>query len=304
MKRLIAALCLWSSAALAQDITPAQCRASVEPLEDALGVSIPSPTVDALGRCTSLAAVFFENETMSLRADRVYWRLAEVERWTEDRLPPTWIELSAEGIWPENKTGDAVLDYLLNVQNKRTGIFAELVLDWDEDTEELAFEAAFLDFGPLGHIEASAKLIGTNLSDQSSIQLSALTAALSEFDLKIETTGLFESYALVPLGTLVLRGEADPARAAAIIKSHRIDDIREFDRPSIDQPSKDALVALVEEMPNPNGVFDLSLRANEGLDLLLLGSTFFGNRFGDVPELLSVFDSSDITFNWTSLSKP
>jgi len=222
-------------------------------------------------------------------------------RWSS---PPTRIDISAEGIWPEFKTGDVVLDYLLRVQNKRSGISVELVLEWDEDEDDLLVEAVFLDFGPLGYIDASAKVTGVDLGSRFALRASALTGKLTELDIKVQSTGLFENYALLPLGTLVLRGEAYPARTTAIIKSHVIDDIRALDSPSLNEQSKDALVALLEELPNPNGIFELSLRSEDGLGARSLGPAFLTGKLDTFSDAINALSDSDIAINWTSLSKP
>ena len=106
------------------------------------------------------------------------------------------------------------------------------------------------------------------------------------------------------MGTLVLRGEADPARAVAIIKSHRISDIAVLDPDLIDENSKDALIRLAEEMPNPNGELNLSISSVDGISLLLLGSTFLGRNFEGIEDALSIFTSTDLKIDWTALSKP
>jgi len=304
MKRLIAALLMLAGSASAQNMTPELCTESVAPLTTFADLPSVSSSVAADGRCTALDVVLYQDEAQTLRADRVYWRLEDADRWIDDGLPPTRIEISAEGIWPEFKTGDVVLDYLLRVQNKRSGLSAELVLDWDEDEDDLLLEAAFLDFGPLGYIDASAKVTGVDLGSRFALRTSALTGKLIELDIKVQSTGLFENYALLPLGTLVLRGEADPARATAIIKSHAIDDIRALDSPILTEQSKDALVALVEELPNPNGIFELSLRSEDGLGARSLGPAFLAGRLDTIADILDALSESDIAINWTSLSKP
>ena len=304
MKRLIAALFLWSSTVQAQDMTPDICKTSVQPLEAALSVWVPSPTVDGVGRCTSLDVVLFEDETMALRADRIYWRIEGAERWIEQQLPPTRIEIELEGIRAEAQTGDVVLDYLLKTQSKSKPIFGSLVVDWDSTSNRLVLEDAYLDFGTLGHVEITGAASGVDLTSPTSIRTSGLSAVLERLNINIETTGLFEAYALVPLGTEVLRGEADPARAAAIIKAHRIDDIRALDNPLFDEYSKDALIRLVAEMPNPNGTLDFAFRSDEGLSLFLLGSTLWGNRFDGEGDPLAILSNSDIAIAWTTLNKP
>ena len=304
MKRLIAALLMLAGSANAQNMTPEMCSGSVAPLTRFAGLPSVSSTVAADGRCTALDVVLYQDETQTLRADRVYWRLEGADRWIEDGLPPTRIEISAEGIWPEFKTGDVVLDYLLRVQNKRSGISAELVVEWDEDEDDLLLEAAFLDFGPLGYIDASAKVTGVDLGSRFALRASALIGKLTELDIKVQSTGLFENYALLPLGTLVLRGEADPARAAAIIKAHRIDDIRALESRALSEESKDALVELVEELPNPDGILEISLRSEDGLGARSLGPAFLTGKLATFSDAINALSDSDIAINWTSLSKP
>ena len=304
MKQFLWAFALLAGTAQAQEMTIETCRGSVATLKEVVDIPSVSPTVDPIGRCTAVDVVLYQDENLKLRADWLYWRLDGTERWINERLPPTRIEMSAEGIRTETKTGDVVLDYLLSVQSKRAGIFADVIVEWHEDESELVLETAYLDFGGLGHVELSGRVAGVNLSNRLTMRASALTAALTSLDLTVETTGLFESYALIPLGTLVLRGEADPARAVAIIKSHRISDIAVLDPDLIDENSKDALIRLAEEMPNPNGELNLSISSVDGISLLLLGSTFLGRNFEGIEDALSIFTSTDLKIDWTALSKP
>jgi hypothetical protein len=61
----------------------------------------------------------------------------------------------------------------------------------------------------------SAVVTGVDLSSQGAMQMSATSFALTEADLRITTHGLFEWYALMALGPMVLPPEGDMEAAAA-----------------------------------------------------------------------------------------
>lgn len=134
--------------------------------------------------------------------------------------------------------------------------------------------------------------------------MSATSFALTEFDARITTHGLFESYALMALGPDLLPSVGDMDAAAEGIRADLLAGVHDLPGTSFSDASKAALVALIGELPNPSGDLELSLRSEPGIGPVRFG----GYAVAGVPETLAeaaaLFQGVVVDVGWTHVDAP
>lgn len=217
---------------------------------------------------------------------------------------PEGLEIAVEGLRLVVQTGHAQMDWLFAAQSRPNAIAAEASLAWDPATRVLRLEGLSVDFPGENLVEASATVTGVDLSSTAAIQMSATSFALTEFDARITTHGLFEWYVLMALGPSLLPTEGDMETAAEALRARMRAAIGALPDTFASVDSKAALVALVDELPNPSGDLLLSLRANPGI-----GPTrFAGLALTGVPDGLAeagpMLEGVALEVDWTHADAP
>jgi hypothetical protein len=222
-----------------------------------------------------------------------------VGRGAVENLSPGTYRIDVEGLRIVVQTGQAQLDWVYAAQSRRNKIDAELVMAWDASGKTFRVEAFNIDFPGDNLVEFSALANGVDLSSTGAVQMSATSFALTEADLRIQTQGLFEWHLLVPLGTYVLPYEGDMDAAVAGLQAEATAAVAELPDATVPKASKEALAALIAELPNPSGTVTLSFRADPGFG----PARFLGYAANGVPDSLQeaepLMDGVTVGIGWT-----
>jgi hypothetical protein len=182
-----------------------------------------------------------------------------------DGRAPERLDLRVSDLRLVVQTGDAQMDYLFAAQARANSIQVDLVLVWDKTARELLLERLEIDFPGENLVSLSAKAAGVDLSSTGAMQMSATSFAVTELDLTVQSHGLFEWYALMALGPMVLPREGDMEAAAEALRADLGAMVADLPAATFPDASRQALLALIGELPNPAGVLSLSLRSDAGV---------------------------------------
>jgi len=285
MRSMFKALALSASAALAAlpataQVTAAQtaelCQASWDRLAAALPLSAETGAAPAEdGRC-SIERVALETgyglHPAGFEASRMLWATEGYDPADPAALPRA-LSVEIEGINQLLHTGDPVFDYLLRFQMRASSTQARMDLHWDEAEQRLELERLEIDFPGQNSLSLSATLAGIDLGSVGMAQISAMSSGLARLDLEIETNGLFESLALIPLGNaLIDPWGAEPAEQVAQFKAAAAGWLSDLPEANLDGASRTALLDLLDTLPNPAG----TLRIRAGAEPPFGPSRFMG----------------------------
>ncbi|PYE85834.1 hypothetical protein [Pseudoroseicyclus aestuarii] len=260
--RLAAALCMLALPAAAQEAedctrlwSVAQQRAEIG------GFALEGRvTQDASGCAAEDVSLLPEGGYASrILADRVTLAAPDLGPALAGGPLPDRAELGVEGLRIAPLTGDPITDWLLAEQAYPGRIGAELALRADPKSGHLLVEALRIDFGALGTLALSARIEGLRLASASAFGGSLGQAGLTTLDAEVTSDGLFETYALIPLGSLLLQPGADPEVQVEALKQAGERAIAAAPEAMLDVESRAALTALLGDMPHPSGRIAASL---------------------------------------------
>jgi hypothetical protein len=231
--------------------------------------------------------------------DRLRFRGAALGWLVEGNGAPESLEIGVEGLRLVIQTGNAQLDWLYAAQARANTIRAEAALAWDPGAKVLRLEGLSIDFPGENLVEISAVAEGVDLSTPGAMQMSLTGFALTEVDLRVVTHGLFEGWVLMPLGSFILPPEGDMDAAALAIQRDLVATVASLPKDSFSPASKDALLALIGDLPNPAGELTVALRAEAGLG----PARFAPWAMTGVPETLAeaagVLEGVTVDVGWT-----
>ncbi len=245
-----------------------------------------------------------ESSSPDIRADRL--RLSgSALGWLQDpATPPERLELAIEGLRFVVQTGDAQLDYLMAAQAQAAPIAAAALLTWSPDSRTLAVERFEIDFPGANRFSLTLRAKGVDLSSTGAAQMSLASFAVTEMGLAVQSHGLFEGYLLLALGSFLLPLEGDMQAAEARLKAQAAAGIAGLPTAVLGEDSKAALLALVEELPNPSGTLTLTLRSEAGIGPSRLTSYVIRGLPESVADVVPLFDGVVMAAGWTHEKTP
>lgn len=217
---------------------------------------------------------------------------------------PEGLEIAVEGLRLVVQTGNPQMDWLFAAQSRPNAIDAEVALAWDPTAQKLRLEGLSIDFPGDNLVEASATVTGVDLSSEGAMQMSATSFALTEFDARITTHGLFEWYVLMALGPAVLPSEGDMDAAFAGWQADLTAFLADLPGTSFPDASKAAMVAFVDALPNPSGDLTLGLRAEPGLGPVRLGGYALTGVPTSTAEAAPLFQGVTVDVGWNASDAP
>lgn len=247
------------------------CAAAWERLTAVMAVPITADPVtsDGEGWC-AVANVGFDSGrayTPVASADQIRWRAEGIGRFLADLTPPTALDVQISGLRRTVATGDPLLDYLMRVQQGPLATDAQLALRWDAASGVLSLAQFALDFPGDNAVSMTAQIADIDLSSLEAAATSLMSSArLTSLTSEVRSNGLFESAMLMPLGTMLLLGSADPAAEVAALKELAQTEIAALPETVFSTSSRAALLALIDAMPNPAGTLGLRMTSLTGLD--------------------------------------
>lgn len=219
----------------------------------------------APGVCRVEAPVWPSNDYITMKADHVTWSGENLDRMVTDRLPPTALALDIAGLRFLPDLGDPVMTYLMEIQRRGEAVDVSLRAGWDEAERVLTVERAEARFPSGDYIRFSAEVEGVDLTDRTSIQMSAGSFGITRTLWEIRSFGLFENLVLLPIGINLLSGANDPAARIEELKAEARREIEGMPDEIVSAESRAALVAVVDDMPNPSGTLRVEMTAEPGL---------------------------------------
>jgi hypothetical protein len=236
--------------------------------------------------------------TPDLHADRLRFRGSALDWALDGVTPPLRFEASVQRMRLAIQTGDAQMDYLFAAQARANPMRADLALAWDPVARALSVERLEIDFPGENLVQLTARLAGVDLSSTGAMQMSATSFAVTEADLIVQSHGLFEWYMLMAVGPMVLPREGDMEAAANALRADLGAMVAELPAPTFPDATRRALLALIGELPNPAGIFSLSLRSDAGVGPARL----MGYAMTGVPTSMEaaapLFDGVKISIGW------
>ena len=238
------------------------------------------------------------------RMDRLRFRGAALGWIADGSSMPEGLEIAVEGLRLAVQTGNAQVDWLLAAQARPNGIDAEAALAWDPVAKVLRLERLSLDFPGENRVDASAVVTGVDLSSTGAMQMSLASFALTEAELRVQTHGLFEGYALMALGSALLPPEGDMDAAAEGLRAEVLAAISDLPGTSFSDASKAALRALVGELPNPAGDLAVAVKAEPGIGPVRFGGYAVTGVPATVAAAAPVFEGVKVDVGWTHADAP
>lgn len=238
------------------------------------------------------------------RMDRLRFRGAALGWIADGSSLPEGLEIAVEGLRLAVQTGNAQVDWLLAAQARPNGIDAEAALAWDPVAKVLRLERLSLDFPGENRVEASAVVTGVDLSSTGAMQMSLASFALTEAELRVQTHGLFEGYALMALGSALLPPEGDMDAAAEGLRAEVLAAISDLPGTSFSDASKAALRVLVGELPNPAGDLAVAVKAEPGIGPVRFGGYAVTGVPATVAAAAPVFEGVKVDVGWTHADAP
>ena len=238
------------------------------------------------------------------RMDRLRFRGAALGWIADGSSMPEGLEIAVEGLRLAVQTGNAQVDWLLAAQARPNGIDAEAALAWDPVAKVLRLERLSLDFPGENRVEASAVVTGVDLSSTGAMQMSLASFALTEAELRVQTHGLFEGYALMALGSALLPPEGDMDAAAEALRAEVLAAISDLPGTSFSDASKAALRVLVGELPNPAGDLAVAVKAEPGIGPVRFGGYAVTGVPATVAAAAPVFEGVKVDVGWTHADAP
>lgn len=217
---------------------------------------------------------------------------------------PEGLEVAVEKLRLVVQTGNPQMDWLWAAQSRPNAINADLALSWDPAAKILHLESLNVDFPGENHVNVSAEIAGVDLSSAGAMQMSATSFALTKADLAVTTHGLFEWYALMMLGPMVLPVDGDIEAAAGAIRADLLAMVEELPPTSFPAASKSALAALIAELPNPSGDLVVSLRAEPGIGPARMAGYAVTGVPETVAEAAPLFGGVGLDIGWTHTDAP
>jgi hypothetical protein len=211
---------------------------------------------------------------------------------------PERIELRVTGLQVGAKVPDAVVDWALQVQSQHKRIDIDLALTHDPVAQRLVLERLDADFPGDNRISLSWQMTGLDLTTFETFRSTLGGLAPRQMDLVVQSNGLFKDWALMPLAPLLLTDGDVPAQVqAARVRALEVVDTLLVMAPDLLTPgSREALSALLDDLPTPSGTLKLSMTSQPpALPEVLLGWVIFG----DSPDASSDWAGTVIDATWT-----
>lgn len=252
------------------------------------------------GVCVVEAPVWRGRSYFTLKAERISWSGENLDRMATEGLPPTAVALDIAGFRVVPEIGDPVMTYLMEMQGRGEAVDISLRAGWDAAERVLRIERAEIDFPGGDYIRFSADAEGVDLTDMAAIQMSAGSFGITRTLWEIRSFGLFENLLLLPVGMNLLVGADDPAAKVAEMKETARREIAAIPDAIVPARSRAALIALVDDMPNPAGTLRIEMNAEPGLGVArAMPLAMSGSGLTSLDDIWAVMDGVryDITYD-------
>lgn len=196
------------------------------------------------------------------RVERVSLGGEGLKAWVAGKGWPSKVSFSFDRAYMWNSvTGYPAIEWANRLVSKRQQIGGHAEVRWDRDAGRLTLEAL-----EIGGRDNRVRLAG----DISGIKEGAYQASLSSLrvhlvDAQFEFDGMFEALVLLPFGTTLLKGEADPAASFAAMVALAKSYVAALPSPPVEDETRNALASFLDTLPSPTGRLKLLFQDEEGV---------------------------------------
>lgn len=303
MLRALLAAGLMALPAAAQTVpptTPADCAAGGE-LVRTLAPAAPAEARLEDGWCR------LDGFEIGWAGGIVGWRIARMD-WQAPGLaqavgggpPPAWMALRLGGVTRSYRTGDARIDYQLEVQSRAPdqAIEAELALRLAPALGVLVLERARLALPGGNRVELAVELAAAPW-DPAAPWAEALDGPealkLTRLELGLEMRGLFEFY-ILPALLDYMADPDDPAGTIAGLKDNLTAALA--GATNLAPETRAAATRLLADLPHPQGRLVLRLRSDRGLDGAALIGLDLTRPEAALAAILPLFDGVEVDLTY------
>lgn len=247
--------------ALAQ-MTHATCTQSLGIVAQSLQLEGPEELSVQDGHCIARGLTVLANRTR-FEMPELRWELDGLEDLAHGGLL-SYVRASAENVYIVPDIPYAGMQYAMRAQAVATGGIA-LEIEASSAGGHVDLTRFHLDFPGDNSIDLRTQIDGVNLSTPSD-------AMLRGVDLDVETNGLFESFALMPLASALLNNDSEIEPQVEMMRGFARGAVLALPASLMDETSREHAMAILEDLPNPAGQIHLTLDTGPGLPLTTLAA--------------------------------
>lgn len=253
-------------------ITPAlaldaqACRSDFEALMALIGVQsysyLSEPSYSFEQACL-IEGVYLHESYNRLYIDKVQWGIESKGRLADGDLPSlAVVELTGFASAPD--FNNPVRNYLYALQNHQPALDVFVSYRWMKEAGEARLH--FASEHPDGStIEAQARLFAEDLTTLDAAVSNAGALVLHDLMLQMRLNTLFEDKLAFPLGIMLLNDQSPPEEQVTAHKRRAETAIMALPAAIFDQETKQALSALIADLPHPKGRLEMRAYAPEGI---------------------------------------
>lgn len=255
------------------------------------------------GGCRTSGLRFEPDSAFSITVDSLRWRGGGMDRFVEDGLPPMSLDMTLEGVRFLPRMPTPSLRYLTEIQSRGSKIDASLSAVWDQSTNELRLNSVRINLPSDDYILIEATVEGVDLTSRQTIETSMGRFAVTSQRLVVRSERAFQTYALVPLGSVLLKNSENPQAKVDVLKKEARDWIAQIPSTPLKPGTKQALLSLIDDMPEPSGILVIDQVANPGIGpARFLPLALSGMPDQGVPALIeALLDGVEISITYDKL---
>ena len=262
---------------------------------------LPDMSVTDDGWCQISNLALPMDRNSAFKVDTFRWRASDMARLVELGLPPRSLEIVGVGFAVTARTGDPVFDYLQYLQSSAAESGFGLSVRWDGVQNAVFVDEAYIDFSVGNRIEATARIDGVDLSDQTAMQTSVGSMGLKDLIVTTQLAGWFETFIALPLGTALLGNDGvTPEAQVGNLQMQAIQAVNNMPDGIVPSTSREALGAFIRDLPEPRGTVRLQLSANPPLGAARLAPFSLLGREPTFDEIFELgLEGVALLFTWT-----
>ncbi len=208
-----------------------------------------------------------ERNRPDVTVERISLRLDDTDALLTLGRPPHDIVLTVENARVVNRFDDSAFDYAYRAQSYWNTFDGSLRARWLADDRRLVVDEMAVDApGPNG-FSLSGEIAGIDLTSQGSMLTTVGSMGLTRLDATIESQGIFEILVLTPLVGLLTFRESTAEASIDETLAMAAAGIEAAPQAILPDAGKAALIAVLDDFPNPGGSLRLTLDADPGLGM-------------------------------------
>lgn len=224
-------------------------------------------------------------------ADSLQWNIPELAQSALQSTMPHAAELVISGLREDNVTEE---------MGALAGQAADMVISyaWDATSRDLDIADLSVSFEDGQGIAVTGKVNGLDLSSPQMMQISAMSAALTNLDLQIKGTDMLTL--LAGIEDIAEGNSASAPSAEEIQDANELVD--QLPQASFDAASRQALKDLVAALPNPQDGARLTLKSDAGLSAVRLMPVMMAGDASPAQIMDVLFEGAtvNVTYPWTA----